>query len=407
MVGWVLPGEPSAAHQRLTMRSILLLLALTASSTAADAAVAEERREPFDDLRLEVHGFVSFGYLQSWENDWLDETTDGSADFHEAALNLISRPFDRIRLGAQLFERDLGVYDNGRVDLDWAYAAWQVGDELELAAGRLRTPLGLYNDVRDVDAARAPVFLPRSVYALRFRDLYVSIDGAAAKGLIDLAGDMDLEYALYGGDKRIADDTGTTTYLGAAGYGEGVTVDVDWTIGGMAHLTTSVPGLGFRISVLRVDALRIAGDPTPGIELASDLDYWLFIGSVEYDLRAVTLAAEYSRLRGRGSRGIAALGVSESTQDDGEGMYVSATWRQKRWLEWYLAGEAEFDDATDRDRSHAWRLIAATAVRPMAHWSLKLEAHYADETLETIQVENPDGAEHHWWGVALKTTVDF
>ncbi len=386
---------------------LFLLFALSVPALSADAPAVEERISPFDSLRLEVHGFVSFGYLRSWENDWLDDTTEGSTDFQEAALNLISRPFDRVRLGVQLFERDLGVYDNGRVDLDWAYAAFQVSDEFALIAGRIKTPLGLYNEVRDVDAARAPVFLPRSVYALRFRDLYVSIDGGEAKGLIDLAGDMDLEYAVYGGDKRIARDTGTTTYLAAAGYGDRVTVDIDSAVGGMAHLTTMVPGLGLRLSVLRVDGLRIAGQLAPGVELVSELDYWLFIGSIEYELRAVTLAAEYSRLRGTGSDRIAALGLSEAARDDGEGMYVSATWRQKRWLEWYLAGEAEFGDATDRDGAHAWRLIAATALRPLAHWSLKLEAHYADETLGTLVVENPAGAEHHWWGVALKTTVDF
>ncbi len=400
-----MPFSLIAAHQPLGMRGALLIVLVVLAVNSSGAA--DHHESPFADLRLEVHGFVSFGYLQTWENDWLDDTTDGSADFHEAAINVIARPLDRLRIGAQLFERDLGRYDNGRVALDCAFVSWTFADQLEIVGGRIKAPLGLYNELRDVDAARTPVFLPRSVYALRSRDLYVSIDGGEAKGLIDLPGDMDLEYALYGGDKHIDDDTGTTTYISEQGFGDPVTFDIDWAVGGMAHLTTPVPGLGLRLSVLRVDSARIVGDLAPGVQAVSELDYWAVIGSLEYEMRKLTLAAEYSLLRGRGTARVAALGVARQASNNNEGAYVSATWRHNRWVESYLAGEAEFDDAQARHAGHAWRLVAACAVRPLSNWSLKLEGQYGDDTLDSTAIDNPDDAQHHWWGIALKTTVDF
>lgn len=99
---------------RRTM-SISVLAAAFGVALAADSPA-------LGALNIEAHGFVSFGYLRTWENNWLAaDTTEGTDEFYEAALNVIARPWDQVRLGAQLFVRDLGVYDNGAVQLDWAY----------------------------------------------------------------------------------------------------------------------------------------------------------------------------------------------------------------------------------------------------------------------------------------------
>src|SRR4051812_25878047 len=136
--------------------SACLALALGGSVLAAAA------EDPLG-LNLETHGFVSFGYLKSWGNNWHGETLDGTDEFWEAAANVISRPMDHLRLGAQLFVRDLGVYGNGKVELDWAYADWRQIDDFGIQVGRVKIPFGLYSDIIDVDAARPSVFLPRTM----------------------------------------------------------------------------------------------------------------------------------------------------------------------------------------------------------------------------------------------------
>src|SRR5688572_24264664 len=150
-----LAGAGVQDHGGFLMRWGTTILALAIAS----AAWAEEP-SALESLNLEAHGFVSFGYLKTWENNWLAaDTIDGTDEFYEAALNVVARPWERLRLGAQLFVRDLGAYDNGAVQLDWAYADVSFHDLLDVQAGRVKIPIGLYNENQDLDVATTQVFL--------------------------------------------------------------------------------------------------------------------------------------------------------------------------------------------------------------------------------------------------------
>jgi hypothetical protein len=129
-------------------------------------------------LAPEVHSFVSFGYLQTTGNNWLGNSRSGTGEFWEAAANAQVTPWPQTRLAGQLFARDFQRYDNGRVQVDWLFAEWRPKDLIGVQVGRVKIPLGLYNEVRDVDVARATIFLPASIYALRTRDINNSTDGA-------------------------------------------------------------------------------------------------------------------------------------------------------------------------------------------------------------------------------------
>ena len=146
---------------------------------------AADGRDEFniDSLHIETHGFVSFGYLKSWGNNWLGETLDGTSEFWEAAANVIMRPMDRLRIGAQLFTRDLGIYGNGQVELDWAYIDWRIADEIGVQVGRVKLPLGIHSDEVDIDASHPAVFLPRFfIYPARSRDILMSTDAVSCTG---------------------------------------------------------------------------------------------------------------------------------------------------------------------------------------------------------------------------------
>lgn len=359
--------------------------------------------------RAEAHGFVSFGWLQTWENAWLGDTLGGTSQFHEAAVNVIARPIDRLRVGAQLFSRDLVRYDNNRVELDWAYADYGFADAVAVAVGRIKMPIGLYNESLDVDAARTPAFLPISVYALRSRDLFLSVDGAKVHGRVGLGDAGAGEYALYGGWKRISTDSGTATYFSELGLGERIVdIEVGHIVGGMAQWDTPVPGLALRASLARLDDLLVDGDYASfGGSSRSTADYWFAVASVLFEIESVTLVAEWSRLHGRGETVVEPALGSTPIDDDGEGGYLSATWDCLPWMSLYLAGEAAYGDAEDRSGPHSYRAVAAVALRPLPHWTIKLEAQHVDGTLGITAEDNPQGIEHQWQMLALKTTVDF
>ena len=67
---------------------------------------------------LEIHGFASTGYLKSTANNFLVLSEEGSFEFNEAGLNVSTSLTDDIRVGMQLFAKDLGDYHKPAKDID-------------------------------------------------------------------------------------------------------------------------------------------------------------------------------------------------------------------------------------------------------------------------------------------------
>lgn len=384
---------------------ILLMLGMTAATAVATAA---EQDGGIGWLNLEAHGFVSFGYLETERNNWLGPTTGGTGEFWETAANIIARPMDRLRIGAQVFARDLVKYDNGRVDLDWAYADYRMADEFGIQVGRVKLPLALYNEALDIDAARSSVFLAPSVYALRARDLFISIDGAKVYGSIDLGGVGSFDYSGFAGAKPIDEDGGFATYMAETGLGPVIDdISTGWAAGGMLQWNTPLDGLAVRVSAGNLHDFTVDGsDPgnfTTHTQVGNYLEWWF---SVLYEMDELTLAAEYTRVHGRGETVIDPGGVVPLV-DNSDGAYVSATWHATRWMDIYVAVEGAWDDAYDRDLLYAYTGVLACNVMPLPSWSVKAELRGVHGTYGINAVDNPAGIDDRWGVVALKTTVDF
>ena len=379
---------------------VRMLRSLTLGLLAAAACGADEL---FPALNLEAHGFVSFGHLQTWGNNWLGPTRDGSNEFWEGALNVIARPIDHLRLGAQVFARDLGEFDNGKAQLDWAYADWRQNDAIGVQVGRVKLPIGLYNESLDIDAARTPIFLPPAVYALRARDLFVSTDGAKIYGLLG-----PCEYAAYLGAKPFDHRGGFATYMSQLGLGDRIDdISADAIGGAMLHWHTPLQGLALRLTLTDLHGFTVTGTTSGAtIDTAVD-DYLMGIVSLAYECRDWTYACEFERLRGHGTVSIPALAQTIPLIDNSEGAYLNATWHAKPWLEWYAAAEASWADAGDPTGVHAYTGVFAIHVLPLANWSLKAEFRDVHGTMGASAVDNPAGVEKHWQVLALKTTVDF
>jgi hypothetical protein len=248
---------------------------------AAGSLLAAE--DPFAPLRIDAHGFASFGYLQSWGNNWLGETKEGTTEFWEAAVNAVARPVDHLRIGAQLFARDLGRYDNGKVQLDWAYADWRQNDLLGVQVGRFKLPIGLYGESLDVDAGRASILLPPSVYALRTRDLFISADGGKLYGYAPAGG--GISYQVYAGTKDYDEELGFGTYFTELGVGTSIDeIAAQAILGGMLHWTPNRE-LGFQLSFVNVHGFTATGTtPAAGLRttFAAD-DYMLGVASMVWE----------------------------------------------------------------------------------------------------------------------------
>ena len=119
---------------------------------------AQQQGTFFDDFR--IHGFVSQGFLKSSANNFLAQTSNGTFQFNEIGVNVTYSALDNLRFGAQLLSRDLGNVGNNGVLIDWALVDYSWQDWLGIRAGKIKMPLGFYNEYRDLDLARTNIFLP-------------------------------------------------------------------------------------------------------------------------------------------------------------------------------------------------------------------------------------------------------
>jgi hypothetical protein len=371
-----------------------------------DQNLPENDRTFVESLNLETHGFVSFGYLQTARNNWLGPTTDGTSELWEAAANVIARPIERLRLGVQLFARDLVNYDNGKVTIDWAYADYRIDDVIGVQVGRFKLPLGLYNESLDVDAARTEIFLPTSVYPSQSRDFQVSTDGAKVYGLTSLSGGGSLDYAAYVGGKQYDLEAGYASYVAQLiGLDQLSRLTVNYLAGGMLHWSTPIDGFAVRVSGAYLDGVVVEAD-TPIGGLKIEAEYYVGYFSLLYDLPRVTLASEYRLIHGRGDTFLGGVSVAPLV-DNTEGVYVSATWHAASWWEGYAAIEGSWADAQNRSDKYAYAGVLALNVMPLRNWSMKAEVRGVRGVMGVLPADNPDGIADRWAVFALKTTVDF
>ncbi|MDA3959588.1 MAG: hypothetical protein PF961_02275 [Planctomycetota bacterium] len=371
------------------------------------------------DVPIEIHGFTSLGYLVTTENEYISsESTEGTTELWEFALNGMWRPSDSVRVGAQVFARDFGDSDNGRIQLDWAFVEYRDRDAINGQLGRVKVPFGLYNEVLDVDAARVPVFLPDSVYKRKERDLYLSVDGAKIAGFFDADAAGSISYALYGGVKTIDEDSSTADSFRSFGLGDDLEIDSTPGIGGMLHWNTPLEGFGMRLSMAALKGFEMRGttELSPSIQLTNNLQIDWFpacVASVVYEADDYTLASEYYRVFGDGevASDVTGLGVVETTDfsDEAEGFYVSATWHALDRFDCYAALDYTSDGPGSWNDTDARRLSYVGAARYdlTEHWLVKGEVQYNDGTKGVIS--GADGADpvQRWWLFAVRTTVDF
>lgn len=189
-------------------KRIMFLLAFLILLVFCSGAQAVEL---FDTGKVNIHGFISQGYLFSDENNFFADTKDdGSFQYNEAGINFSCDVSERLNLGLQLFSRDLGQMGGHEVTIDWAYADFSFYDCLHMKAGKIKIPYGLYNTERDVDMLRTFVFLPQSVYYEGWRDTVNTINGVGLYGYLGAGFLGNFRYDSYMGTAILEPNAGVS-----------------------------------------------------------------------------------------------------------------------------------------------------------------------------------------------------
>jgi hypothetical protein len=298
--------------------------------------------------------------------------------------------------------RDLGRYENGDPRLDWAFTELTAHQAAVIQAGRVKVPVGLYNDLQDNDPARTPVFLPQSLYPIRLRDSQVSVDGGKISGFINEGIGNGIEYTLYGGTKNINKNSAFAQSVAERFGGIATNVEVDSIYGAMLHWYTPLDGVGFRLSASHTDNFELTAQTTFGTATQyTDVD--ILVGSLEWKTAEWTTANEYVYSRNRGTTTSAFLPNFENEYLAG---YINTTWHTNDWLELYGAIEYQHSDING-SISDGWAYVAAINILPLRNWSIKAELQLHDGNIGIQAMDNPQGVSSSWQVLALKTTVDF
>ena len=398
---------------------------------------------------VDIHGFIGQGYLKSDDNNYLADTEDGTAEFTEMGINF-SKEFDKLRIGFQLFSRDLGEYGNNEIELDWAVGDYRINEMIGIRAGKVKMPLGFYNQERDLDMLRTSVLLPASVYDEAQRGLVSTFQGAGVYGLLDGRVAGEFEYELFYGGTSVDNDSlymhGIASSAPERPGGVGVAsqeTSVDYIAGGALRWNTPLEGLRIGGSYNRSESVAtVTFEDGEEVEMEIPKEA-TWVASVEYTWDNLTLTAEYAEsedVMGGGAGGeVNMTGEDDMGEADGDmsmpgdggmggapdgdksiisqGWYCQATWRFNDWCVAGIYYSEFYPDKDDKDGLgeqedpdyYAWQKEIVPFLRFDVGYNfiVKAEVHFVDGAAQVYEFNNEDGIDKDWNLYVLKMSYNF
>lgn len=385
-----------------------LFLALSALS----AAVTSFATVSYAGSEVEIHGFVSQGYIKSTkENQYpVGNSGEGSFNFSDYAVNFSKQLDTDLRVGLQLFAQDRGNFGDNTLTVDWAFGDYRYRDWLGARVGKVKIPLGLYNASRDNDALRNPIILPQGIYTDYYRDLTNSVVGLGLYGTTQRGRAGKLAYEVNVGTLPINRESALAKAMYASAMGSGPTYNygLEWQ--------TPVDGLRLAASGLWTEWTGTSSW-IPGLpETDWSMDPWTrTVYSLEYVRNNLILTAEY----GREDFDVDFGDGSPVQLWRGDSWYVGAAYRLSDLVEVGCYYNEYYSDRNNRDgTNHAdyfypnpynmyqHDLALTLRLDPLPDVAVKFEAHMLEGTgLNWLQ--DMTNMKKDWTMFAAKVTYNF
>ncbi|CCE23700.1 porin family protein [Methylotuvimicrobium alcaliphilum] len=364
---------------------------------------------------LQIHGFLSQGFIHTSDNNFFGKTDDSiSSDFRELGINASYRILPELQIAMQVVWRDAGKTDDSNVRIDYGVASYNLYSSehslLTLRGGRVPTPLGLYNDTRDVASTRPSILLPQSIYFDVNRNLALSADGGYIYGehRTDY-GDFSLNFGVV--IPRLDDPDFKNVIVGSdPGKMEG---DVSWVLRTGYEWENGL----VKLAVTYAD---FNGDYKPSSGALLQPGSWRFnplILSAQYNTEKWSLTGEYALRRAQ----LRNFGAIPDTEFTGQSFYIQGTYRLTSSLEALVRYDELIWDMDDRKglklaqaapgiTNHSrfaqdWTFGLRYEILPALNFSA--EYHRINGTGWLSNLENPQGTTQHWDMYTIMMSYDF
>ncbi|MFZ1918925.1 MAG: hypothetical protein WAU58_15225 [Terriglobales bacterium] len=285
------------------MRRILAAIILLGASfamagdTGGDGADSAPARDFW--RKFQFHGNLDQSVAYGSGNNYLTmDTNDGTAKWTEGSVNLSFPITENLHAGVQVHDYMMGQLGRGNLMLDWAYGDYRVKNWLGFRGGKIKAPMGLFNETSDNDVLHNWALLPQGVYEAENRSYNIPVVGGAIYGNIDLPVGGNVSYQLFGGRRSVSSNDGGFL-LARQLYGIVISNESGYTYGGAIKWRTPIKGFTAGISfdnarVIDPDALWPANANPYGLPLTLAIDVAISrqIYSVEYRRGKLNLAAE-------------------------------------------------------------------------------------------------------------------
>jgi len=385
------------------------------------------------DRQVQIHGFASQGFVYTNNNNWLTmKTSDGSAAFTDFGANVSMQVTDRLRIGAQVYDHNIGNLGAWRPILDWAFADYRFKPWLSFRGGKVKTVIGLDNDTQDYEFLNAFALLPQSVYPLDMHDANIAHAGGDLYGDVRLGRLLGtLSYITYGGARWDSYYGGYPYELRKTLAPVNLTSNGGPQYGADLRWQTPLPGLVTGISRMNqhdsgtgtfVPFWNPAVGKIPYWEYTRH--YWLNQYYGEYSKSRLRVASAYRRTY------IDAVGFNGTSpvQFDIRGWYVSGSYRVAKRLELgsyysHYAMTARYQGIlglvfpprldTSRPQNHIYDKVLSARIDLNRFWNVKLEGHFMDGYGDGpypdgfYPGDNPTGFKRNTNALVVRTGLNF
>ncbi|MDQ7074566.1 MAG: hypothetical protein Q9O24_05305 [Gammaproteobacteria bacterium] len=359
--------------------------------------------------RFQWHGFFNQALIKTSANHFFGPSDKLSAEFTEMGLNGSFKPTPDWQFSGQLLSRRAGALSDGSPQLDYGFVDYRINSDMDglwgVRLGRVKNPMGFYNETRDVAHTRPSILLPQSTYLDRSRDMYLSTDAVY----------------LYGEERT---DYGDYTLNVGVGYPRADSIELervlmlnkDWA----GHLQAEIPSylgrliydwqegrvrVGLTWVKAQIDFKTGAGDLIPSGSICIEPR----IFSLQYNSEFWSLTAEYTEQK-TVTEGLGFLIADEARFS--ESYYVQAQYRFAPKWEWVLRYDVQYfgrDDKTGEKLASSSPILQSFGLPAvLAHsrfskdstvglrwnvapqWVLQAEYHRVNGTSWLALTENPD-----------------